>query len=83
MFPKHHAAQTQGSALPVWICTQLISFAAAEKKAVLIDGLKCFQQVCPRFWHPQMVQLVLRIDGCWSDSTKGQGFPWHAAELKS
>lgn len=50
---------------------------------MVIDGLKGFQEVSPRFWHPRMFKLLLRIDGCWSDSTKGQDFPWHVAEFES
>lgn len=42
MFPKHRAAQTEGSALPVWICTQLVSFAAAEKKDYVDRWVKIF-----------------------------------------
>lgn len=42
MFPKHHAAQAQGSALPVWICTQLINFAAAEQKSYVDRWVKRF-----------------------------------------
>lgn len=86
MFPKHHAAQPlgsaqpQGSALPVWICTQLIIFAAEEQiSCVDIRVTRCWTSISQTLASPNGSVGCLRIVKFrWLlvRLYKSQDFPW-------